>query len=134
MRGPLVLAAAVAVARADWRWVELNTTFGRALSFEPSDAAAPAGAAAAAPAPFAAPPETVLSVFGAEGSGTKLVARALAHAARVAPHGAWRGDVLVRDARVEVHHLSLPWGGSCDAAANPPTLDAWVKVSQQWPP
>ena len=73
-----------------------------------------------------APPKRVLAVFGAESSGTKMLARVIAHAAGIARYGRWDGVLAVRDTHVEVHHISLPWGGLCDDINGTPSVfDSW---------
>ena len=63
-------------------------------------------------------PARIFSIFGAEDSGTKFVARLVAHAAGIAKFGTWAGEAAVRarDATgnvTEVQHLSQPWGIFC---------------------
>ena len=69
------------------------------------------------------PPRRVLTVFGPEGSGTKLLADLLATAAgifdrtassRFERHAVWRNNEL------EVQHVSLPFGYPCEMA--PPVV------------
>ena len=43
-----------------------------------------------------------------------MVARFVAHAAKVAEYGGWNGGVAVTNGVTEVLHLSLPWGSSCE--------------------
>jgi len=71
------------------------------------------------------PPPRLLAVFGAESSGTKLVARLLAHASGVAPYGNESFAKLeAHRGRVTVHHISLPYGRSCGHRL-PSTLQYW---------
>ena len=70
-------------------------------------------------------PTHVWAVFGAESAGTKLVARLVAHAANIAPFGAWGAEAVIVRERRQVHHFSLPWGSGCSEHHLPPTLERW---------
>ena len=77
------------------------------------------------------PPRRVFAIFGSESSGTKLVARLIAHAAGVAQYGTWRATAAARRGDTEVHHFSLPWGATC-AKSVPPIEREW-NSSARWP-
>jgi hypothetical protein len=81
------------------------------------------------------PPRRLLAVFGAESSGTKMLARLLAHAAGVSRYGLWDGTLAVRNMHTEVHHFSLPWGGTCEQLLHEwpvKPLDA-LRLTAPWP-
>ena len=62
------------------------------------------------------PPRRVISVFGAEDSGTTMVAQLLTHIFGLAPFGSADTSIAVRSLLkdgIEVQHFSLPWGGEC---------------------
>ena len=97
-----VLSLSTVARAAPWAWqflnhnessgtVELQPIKSSALG-RGSDRTASLAAAVGARAPA-----RVISVFGAEESGTKLVARMIANALGVAKYGEWDGAVAVRN-------------------------------------
>ena len=95
---------------SSWGWTQVKPEFDE-LKLQHSSASRPRFCEA--------PLKRVYAVFGLEDSGSRLVARLVAHVAGVAPLGSSSLESTVRNAETEVQHWSLPFGSACSSRLAP---------------